>query len=454
MKLSTLALEVLPLLQLAIAHPHRLHHTHQQKRAKKDVVVIDTVTKIVYAEPTGPPDVIVFVNQFGIPLSTMTEGILDSPPKFWSTAYIVPAAPPAPTISAPAPAFSAPAPTTSTAPAAVIATHATTPVILLQPSVAASPAPIAEPSPSRVAAPGASVVSDSPAAVELAPVASSPPPPTSSASPASQSTEASGYGFVYSPYMADNSCKTQDQVYQDFAKIGTGYSLVRTYGTDCNQTATVLTAAKAHNLKLFAGIFDLGTLSDEVNLIAAAAGGDWSSIDTISIGNELVNSGTASPSAVVAAVGTARSLLKSAGYSGKVVTVDTLVAARANPSLCDASDYCAVNSHPFFDGGVTAKGSGDFLTTQIPTLRNVLANKNQEIVITETGWPWQGLPNGAAVPSIENQADALTSIKSTFSSNPSGVILFTTFNDLWKTNTAAQFQAEQYWGFLGNAPSG
>jgi exo-beta-1,3-glucanase (GH17 family) len=325
----------------------------------------------------------------------------------------------------------------SSIPAAVVGTSA---------PVVASSAP--------VVAPVVNVASSSPAYVASTPVSSSPAPAETTTSSSGSTSEGSGYGLSYSPYNADHSCKTQDQVNADFAKIGGGYSLVRTYGTDCNQTATVLTAAKAHNLKLFAGIFDLGSLSDEINLIAEAAGGDWSAIDTVSVGNELVNSGTASPTAVIAAISTVRGLLKIAGYTGKVVTVDTLVAARANPGLCDNSDYCAVNCHPFFDGTVAAKGSGDFLTTQIPTLKNVLANKNQEIVITETGWPWQGQPNGAAVPSAENQVDAISSIKSTFSSNPSGVILFTPFNDMWKSNTAAQFEAEQYWGFLGYAPSG
>jgi exo-beta-1,3-glucanase (GH17 family) len=257
----------------------------------------------------------------------------------------------------------------------------------------------------------------------------------------------------YSPYNDDGSCKTQLQVTTDFEKIGSGYSKVRTYGTDCNQVATVLTAAKAKGMKLFAGIYDINSLQSEVALIVSAANGDWSSFDTISVGNELVNAGTASASQVVAAISTVRGLLKTAGYTGKIVTVDTLVAARANPSLCDNSDYCAVNCHPFFDGNTAAADSGSFLTSQIPTLQAVLANKNQEVVITETGWPWQGQTNDKAVPSPANQAAALSSIKTAFTSNPASIILFTAFNDMWKTNTAAQFQAEQYWGFLGNDPT-
>jgi exo-beta-1,3-glucanase (GH17 family) len=308
--------------------------------------------------------------------------------------------------------------------------------------------------------------SSTPVAVQVAaPVATTPSPvetyaapaETSSAAPVSSSPttpSGSGFGIVYSPYNADGTCKSQTQVTKDFEAIN-GYSRVRIYGTDCNQVSNVLTAAKAKGMKLFAGVYDINALSTEIATIISAARGDWSQFETISIGNELVNSGSASASAVVAAITTARGLLKAAGYSGNVVTVDTLVASRANPSLCDASDFCAVNCHPFFDGGVTASESGKFLTTMIPTLQSKLANSNQQIVITETGWPWQGETNGKAVPSLENQSSALSSIKSAFTSSPGSIILFTAFNDMWKKNTAAQFGAEQYWGMGGNnSPSG
>lgn len=269
------------------------------------------------------------------------------------------------------------------------------------------------------------------------------------------SDNAGGYGFAYSPYLANGNCKSAQQVATDFAGIANigQYSVVRIYGTDCNQVATVLPAAKAHGLKLFAGIFDLNTLNSEVATIVAAAKGNWGSFDTISVGNELVQSGT-SPAAVVAAVGSARNQLRAAGYHGPVVIVDTVVASRAHPELCNASDYCAVNCHPFFDGGVAASGAGNFLSTQISSLRNVLSNKNQRIVITETGWPWKGSSNRAAVPSTANQAAALSSIKNAFASNHQNVILFSGFNDPWKKSVAATFFADPFWGFLGNAPSG
>jgi len=405
MKYSTF-IAAIPLLQLAAAQPYRRRHVHEHQLAKKDDVVV-TVINTVYAQATDAPQVIVYVDQDGKPVSTTTEGVA------------------AVAVQTPAPEVPAPAQSPAPVEAPIVAESVAAP----------APAPVA----SYSAAPEPVKISSAPVSV-----------PTYSSGGGS-----SGYGLVYSSYNADTTCKTLDQIKQDFKSISSEYGLIRTYGTDCNQVANVLSIVKDRKIKLFAGIFELSNLPAQVDTIVKAANGDWSSFHTISVGNELVNSGAASAVDVVAAIGTVRGLLKAAGYTGNVVTVDTLVASRANPSLCDASDYCAVNCHAYFDGNVVAKESGNFLTTQIPTLQAKLANKNQKVVVTETGWPWQGLPNKAAVASLGNQADAISSIKSAFASHPEDVILFTAFNDMWKKNTAFQFEAEQYWGMGGtNPPSG
>lgn len=286
-------------------------------------------------------------------------------------------------------------------------------------------------------APAAPVYS-APAAPAYSAPASSPAP----AAPAYSAPAAtSGQGIVYSPYNSDGTCKTQDQVTADFAKI-TGYGLVRIYGIDCDQVNTVKTAATAKGMKLFLGIFDINSVEAQAATIIAAVKGDWSSIDTVSVGNEIVNGG-GSVDAVVAAVNTARTTLRGAGYNGPVVTVDTFVAMIAHPELCQCSDYAAANAHAFFDGGVAAGNAGQFVLEQSQRVASACGGK--KVVITESGWPWQGATNGAAVPSKENQKAAIDSIKSKFSEN---IILFTAFDDLWKQNNAATHGAECYWGFV------
>ncbi|KFY03415.1 hypothetical protein O988_01468 [Pseudogymnoascus sp. VKM F-3808] len=305
----------------------------------------------------------------------------------------------------------------------------------------------------------AAPVAPSPTPEAAAPAVADKVVDTNASSASSGSSDASdpstgGYGLTYSPYNKDGTCKTADQVLKDFGGFGSGYSTVRTYGTDCDTVSTVVAAAKAHGMKVFQGIFDITDISGSVNDIVSAVKGDWSTIHTISVGNELVNSGKSSASAVVDAMSSARKLLRAAGYNGPVVTCDTLVATLANPSLCDNADYCAVNSHPFFDPNTDATNAGSFLTRSIDSLKSKLADSSMNIVITETGWPSQGSSNGKAVPSSSNQQTAIAAIKSAFQSAPASVMLFNPYNMMWKTSTADQFGAEQWWGFLGDCPSG
>lgn len=413
-----------------------------------DITVIDTV----YKEVIITEEVVVFVDQFGTPFSTMTMTAIDTT---YST--VLSTITHTPTTTSKTSAIS----TTSTSTTSVAIALATSPKD--EPTAkAVAPTPQATDNHREYGSTPAPVVN--PAPVPYKPKPSSPPrpdptPSTSAIPPPPSkgpSTNSGGYGFSYSPYMANGACKSAKEVATDFAGIPDikQYSIVRIYGTDCNQVATILPVAKSYGLKLFAGVFDINQLNSEISAIVAAAKGDWSSFDTISIGNELVNSGAAPASTVVAAIGSARGQLRAAGFTGSVVTVDTLVATRANPALCDASDYCTVNCHPFFDGHTAAADSGEFLSTQISTLRNALSNKNQRILISETGWPWKGRTNGKAVPSPDNQAAALSSIKRTFASHPQDLILFTVFNDLWKADNAYTFDADQFWGYVGYAPSG
>ena len=404
---------------LAVAQPHRQDHRHLHK---KDVVY-DVVTETEMATATAP-NAVVYVDHHGAPMWTSWGGRPDSYPTE------APAAPEEPTDYAPAPeptsessSYVAPAPTTTEAPA---------------------PSSYAE----ETQAPAPSSYSEE----TQAPAPSSSAEETSSSAPAPTSAPDSGSGhagisITYSPYNADGTCKDQDQVNMDFEQIN-GYGMVRTYGTDCNQTATVLNAASAKGMKLFAGIFDINDVSGGVSDIIDATNGDWSSIHTVSVGNEGVNNGQYSVDQVVSALNSARGQLSSAGYNGNVVTVDTFVAMIANPQLCEASDYAAANCHAFFDGGVTAEEAGDFVVSQAQRVSEACGGKNT--MITESGWPSQGESNDKAVPSEENQRAAISSLKGAFSDN---LILFNAFNDQWKSDNSGTFGAEKFWGMYGNAPS-
>lgn len=401
MKAGLLAIAALAASASAAVHRGPRHaHAHPKRDANGNVVV---ETAVQYVTATAP-NVVVYVDNNGNPVSTAAQG---------AAATAAPAAEPA--------KEKAPAPKPYT-------------------QEAAKPKPKPKPNTQAAAAPAPAYSAPSSSAPSNQ--GSSGGQSTSGSNAGAGSSGGSGRSISYAPYNDDGSCKSQDQVNSDFQKFD-GYGMVRIYGTDCNQVETVLSAAKAKNMKVFAGIFDITQVASEAQTIIDAAKNDWDCIDTVSVGNELVNAGTASVGQVTAAIGTARGLLKGAGYNGHVVTVDTFTAMIANPGLCQASDYAAANCHAFFDSSVEASGAGAFVAEQKQRVSDACGGKRT--VITETGWPWKGDSNGAAVPSRSNQQAALDSIKSKLSSD---VILFSAFDDGWKQNFDGSYGCEQFWGFL------
>ncbi|GBF65797.1 cell surface mannoprotein [Trichophyton mentagrophytes] len=272
------------------------------------------------------------------------------------------------------------------------------------------------------------------------------PAPTSSPAkgPTDKWTPANGLGICYAPYAADGKCKNQDQVNADFAKLNE-YSIVRSYGVDCNQIAMMLNAAKAYNKKVMLGLFTIQNVDSDLNIFLAAAKNNWAYIYAVAIGNEVVNTGKASANALVNAVNHSRDLLRSNGYNGPVVAVDTVNAMTAHPEICYASDFCAVNIHPFFDPHTSASEAGQFVREQSKAVSNAVHGAKR-VIVTETGWPHGGYQNGEAFPSRENQRVAIENIKQAYKDTNGELFLFSAFDDPWKVDGSNTFGAEKYWG--------
>ncbi|KAI0458968.1 glycoside hydrolase family 17 protein [Xylaria acuta] len=418
-RLLAISLALLSLLHQSLGqHAHRHGgYRHRANRAfiqKRDRL---TISDAPLSEATEFPEVVVYVDQYGNPIRTATETVV----------YIPKETPPpeAPTLPPPPPPEYVP------------------PVV--------APSPVAVPPPPPPAAESAPEPSSKQQPSSVAPAAesASSPPPDSSTQPDTSSSGSSLHGVTYSPYKGNGNCKTAAEVDRDFSLFSKDYGVVRLYGVDCDQVSTVSQAAKKYGNKLFLGIFDINTVDSAVATMAAGLDHDWSMVDTVSVGNELVNNGGATVEQSLAALSKARSSLRAAGYQGPVVVVDTFVAVLTHPELCDQSDYCAVNVHPFFDPNTGAPEAGQFVDSITKNIRSKLSDPTKRVVVTETGWPWQGEPNGAAIPGLDHQSTAISSIKGAFSSNAADVFLFTAFNDLWKKAEAGTFMAEQFWGMGG-----
>lgn len=226
------------------------------------------------------------------------------------------------------------------------------------------------------------------------------------------------------------------------------YDVVRIYGTDCNQVANVLAAAQPKGMRLYAGVYDVNNWKAEIDIMATALKGNWDAVHTISIGNEAVHKGM-SMDTVLSALKQAKDYLKTLNYNGWVVAVDTFMTAKADPRLCQASDYTAVNMHPYWDYNTASSGAGDFMKTNIADLQSSSLCGSKPLVISETGWPSSGATKGKAVCSPEDQSTAISSITGALGQ---GYVLLSAFDDWWKN--PGPDGVEQMFGLMGTAPSG
>lgn len=262
----------------------------------------------------------------------------------------------------------------------------------------------------------------------------------SSDSTSDVSGSAGSIGITYSPYNSDGTCKDLSGVESDLSEID-DYAIIRLYGVDCNQVANVLQAKKSTQ-KLFLGIYYMDDIAGGVDTLASAieSYGSWDDVYTVSIGNELVNSGAATPAQIKEYVATGRAALTAKGYTGSVVSVDTHVAILNNTDLCEYSDYIAFNAHAYWDGTVTSSDAGPWLLLQ---MQRVASACGKHVMCVESGWPHSGSNNGVAVASLADQTAAISSLESTCGSD---TIIFTAFDDLWKA--PGSNGVEQYWGII------
>lgn len=247
-------------------------------------------------------------------------------------------------------------------------------------------------------------------------------------------------GIAYTPFTHFGYCETDELIKKQINDLE-HFSIVRLYGVDCGQIGKALKYKKPGQ-RLFIGLLRMSTISEDIQELAnqVLENGSWDDVHTVYIGNELVNDHIETVDKMKEYIDFARNILTIRGYSGPIVTVETFIAVLENPSLCEISDYIAVNTHPFFDKNLLPENAGEWTRQQID---KIIALCHKNVLITETGWPTGGESNGLSVPSKDNQLIALESIRKAMGSN---LILFSAFDELWKQD--GPYNVEKFWGIL------
>ncbi|KAJ4321556.1 Cell surface mannoprotein mp65 [Neodidymelliopsis sp. IMI 364377] len=416
----------------------------------------DYVTEIVYVTETVA-DAVVYVDQDGTPYLTST---VEKSPAISSVVEVV-------TTSA---AASTAAPSIESSVMPVVVLSSVVPVPPSSPTLPSSSAVVSGPEPSSVqveenvttsTAAQSSYTPPPPPPASNTPVPA-PAPSSSAAAPVSsqapQANELNGggipIGVTYDPFTGsegNSRCKTDAEIADEFSRMSS-YKAVRIYGMGCNIVPLAVQNALKNGQVLMGGAYlSNGGDGEDLNTVIAGwksaineyANGSWDILKLFSVENERVNDHDMTASEVVDAIRRGRDQLRSVGYEGPVGAVETVPATIDNPAICQAADVVMVNCHPFFDPNTAAEDAGTFVKSQIEQVKTA-CNTNR-VVVTETGWPHQGDANGKAVPSPDNQAKALASIRSEFTSD---VFIHNAFDSLWKSDSASTFDAEQYWGVI------
>ncbi|KAK5222465.1 Cell surface mannoprotein mp65 [Exophiala xenobiotica] len=414
--------------QVGLAVPHAGNQKHRHA-ARHEATYYSTITDIV---TVTAPNAVIWVDQYNNVISTEYRGDPETATATDTATNDLPA------VSSIEPVVSIPTPTENVAPTASSSSDTSATASLT-------------PSPST----------DTPtdAAVSSPPAATStfqPPTPVSSASAVATSSVAhhesggdgvsagGGFGICYE-LIGDSGCKTLAQMNSDFAFLVTqGFSTVRTYDIGCD-LGPVAQAAASNGLQLIAGLNIVSNVAADIQKLIGFLAGNWGPVDTIVVGNEVVNNG-GNAADVVAALAVARAALTAAGYTKNVVTVDVWSQFIAHPELCTFSDYCAANAHAYFDINTTADEAGGYVAGVVTKLGPYSGGKS--IVITESGWPYQGDPNGLAIPSPANQQTAISGLRSAFAGNPGGLFLFQAYDASYKA--PGPLGVEQFFGIYGH----
>ena len=269
--------------------------------------------------------------------------------------------------------------------------------------------------------------------------------PSSSSSSGSMSANGNQWCQTYSPYTSTGTCKDAGSVSQDIATIaGRGFTCVRIYSTDCSGLTNVGTAVRANNMKMIVGVFisNTGISGAQQQVSDLTSWAQWDIVELVVVGNEAIFNGYCSASDLAGFITSTKSALQASGYNGPCTTTETLNIWQDSgnaAALTAVVDGCGANIHAFFNADTTADQAGTFVLSQIQILEGICGSK--PVWNCETGWPYQGSANGAAVPGIAEQQTAISAL---LSSAGKQCVVFDSFDAPWKA--PGEYGVEQYWG--------
>ncbi len=248
------------------------------------------------------------------------------------------------------------------------------------------------------------------------------------------------HGLSFSPYVGDQgpgTVVTEEQIRERLAIIAPYVNWIRSFS--CTDGFELIPAiAKEMGLKTLVGVWlddDHEHNEEELaNALRIAAEGH---VDLLGVGNEVLLRGDLTEDQLLDFIERAKQ-----GAPGVPVGyVDAYFEFVDHPRITQACDVLMANCYPFWEG-CAAEHALLYMKEMYRRASSVAGGK--PVIVSETGWPNIGSPEGAAVPSFENAVKYFVDTYPWAEEDGVEVFYFSSFDENWKVGAEGDVGA--YWG--------
>ena len=248
------------------------------------------------------------------------------------------------------------------------------------------------------------------------------------------------HGLSFSPYVEGQGPGTQlpeAQIRERLDIIKPYVHWVRSFScTDGNELIPRI--ATENGLKSMVGVWlDDDKEHNEIEFANALEVAKAGHADILAVGNEVLLRGDMSEDELIDYINRA----KQAVPGVEVGYVDAYFEFAVHPRVTEACDVILANCYPFWE---KCPAEHALLYMKEMYRLAVHAANGKKVIISETGWPNLGTPEGGAVPSVENAIKYFINAYQWAEEEGIEIFYFSSFDETWKVDAEGDVGA--YWG--------
>ena len=248
------------------------------------------------------------------------------------------------------------------------------------------------------------------------------------------------HGLSFSPYIEGQGPGTQlpeAQIRERLDIIKPYVHWVRSFScTDGNELIPRIAAE--NGLKSMVGVWlDDDKEHNEIEFANAIEVAKAGHADILAVGNEVLLRGDLTEDELIDYINRA----KQAVPGVEVGYVDAYFEFAVHPRVTEACDVILANCYPFWE-----KCPAEHALLYMKEMYRIAvqAANGKKVIISETGWPNVGTPEGGAVPSVENAIKYFINTYQWAEEEGIEIIYFSSFDKAWKVDAEGDVGA--YWG--------